>query len=79
MNALIISVGSTLLILLTMGLTLLVLSVALCRARAKLQGKLKTPARQHQDQIYEEANLHHQLPVDVETQPNVSYASHRKL
>lgn len=81
MTTLGISVGSVLFVLLTMAFAVVVLSVALCRARAKLQGRLKTPAAQclDQDQVYEEVNLHRECPVDVDTQPNISYATHRRL
>jgi hypothetical protein len=75
-------VGSILLVLLTMAFALVVLSVALCRARTKLQAtSMKTPAAHHleQDQLYEEVNIHRECPVDVDTQPNISYATHRKL
>ena len=77
-----ISLGSVLLVLLTMAFAVVVLSIALCRARAKLQGTLKTPAARHLDQdlvVYEEVNIHRECPVDVDTQPNVSYATHRRL
>ena len=73
MNILGISVGSVLLVLLTMASAILVLSVTLCRARAKW---LKTPARLDQDQHYEEVNIHRECPMDVDTQPNISYATH---
>ena len=81
MTTLGISVGSVLFILLTMAFAVVVSSVALCRARAKLQGMLKTTAarRLDQDQVYEEVNLHRECPVDVDTQPNISYATHRRL
>ena len=78
-----ISVGSVLLVLLTMAFAVVVLSVALCRARAKLQGTLRTPAAvaRHLDQdvVYEEVNIHRECPVDVDTQPNISYATHCRL
>ena len=75
-----ISVGGILLVLSMMAFTLLVLSVALCRAKAKLQErKLTTPAHLDQDQLYEEVNIHHVRPENVDTQPNVSYATHREL
>ena len=61
-----------------MAFAILVLSIALCRARAKRQRKLKTPAHLDQDQLYEEVNICHECPVDVDTQPNISYATHRK-
>ena len=79
MNILGISAGSVLLVLLTMAFAIVVLSVALCRARAKRQGKSKTPARLDQDQLYEEVNIHRECPVDVDTQLNISYATHHKL
>ena len=79
MNILGISVGSVLLVLLTMAFAILVLSVTLCRARAKQQGKSKTPARLDQNQLYEEINIRRDCPVDVDTQPNISYATHHKL
>ena len=75
-----ISVGSMLLVLSMMAFTLLVLSVALCRAKAKLQErKLTTPAHLDQDQHYEEVNTHYVCPEDVDTQPNISYATHCEL
>ena len=83
MTTLGISLGSVLLIPLMMAFAVVVLSVALYRARAKLQGMLRTPAAvaQHLDQdvVYEEVNLHRECPVDVDTQPNISYATHRRL
>ena len=84
MTTLGISLGSVLLVLLTMAFAVVVLSVALCRAGAKLQGMLRTPAavarRLDQDLVvYEEVNVHHECPVDVDTQPNISYATHCRL
>ena len=79
-----ISVGSVLLVLLTMTFAVVVLSVALYRARAKLQGILRTSVAvaQHLDQdlvVYEEVNIHRECPVDVDTQLNISYATHCRL
>ena len=79
MNTFGISVGSVLLVLLMMAFSLLVLSVTLCRARAKQQGKSKIPARLDQDQLYEEVNICRDCPADVDTQPNISYATHHKI
>lgn len=79
MSTLSISIGSVLLVLSLMAFTLLVLSVALCRARAKLQEKLKASAHLDQDQLYDEVNMCHVCTEDVDTQPNISYATHRKL
>ena len=79
-NTLSIFIGSVLLVLSVIVFTLLVLSVALCRAKAKLQErKLKTPAHLDQDQLYEEVNTHYVHPEDVDTQPNISYVTHREL
>ena len=76
-----ISLGSVLLVLLTMAFAVVVLSIALCRARAKLQGMLRTPAARHLDHdlVYEEVNMHRECSVDVDTQPNISYATHCRL
>ena len=83
MTTLGISLGSVLFVLLMMAFAAIVLSVALCRARTKLQGMLRTPAavaqRPDQDLVYEEVNIHRECPVDVDTQPNISYATHRRL
>ena len=37
------------------------------------------PTQEDQDQVYEEVIVRHAHPVDVDTQPNISYATHRKL
>ena len=74
-----ISVGTAFLVLLIMIFVLIGLSVALCRAKVKLQRTVKMPTQEDQDQVYEEVILRHAHRVDIDTQPNISYATHRKL
>ena len=74
-----ISVGTAFLVLSIMIFVLIGLSVALCRTRVKLQRTVKMPTQEDQDQVYEEVIVRHAHPVDVDTQPNISYATHRKL
>ena len=76
-----ISVGSMLLVLSMMAFTLLVLSVALCRAKAKLQeSKLTTPAYLDQDQLYEEVtHIMCALRMLIPSQIYLMLSTHREL